>query len=132
VVYFKDPIGLDPHRNGVEPVASSYEIAPLDPRASGDGDRVPLFTSDGLQGMPKRHAAAAFHFDERDDAVFFHHEVDFFPDEADIAVEDPPTSFPQMAFGERLESTSPTYVVQTSGLPSGGRCSGGEKNASID
>lgn len=131
MLHLKDPIGIDQHRNCVEAVASSSEIAPLDPGASSDGDRVALFTSDGLQGMPKRHSAAALHLDERDDAAFFHHKVDFFADQADIAVEDPPTSFPQMAFGERFESASPTYVVQARGLPPVGRCSGGEETASI-
>ena len=132
VLHLNNPTRPHPYRNGVEPVGSSSEVAPLDPRASGDGDRVALFTSDGLQGMAELHSAAAFYLDEGHGPAPLHDEVDFFAEQADVTVEDPPPFLHQVAFGQRLETASAAYIVQPGRQPPGGRHSGGEKNGSID
>ena len=112
VFQFKAPIGPHPDGNGVESIGTRPKVAPLDPRAGDDGNRPSLAPSNGLQGMTERRPSTPFYFYKCNEAVLFHHEVDFLAEKTNVAVEDSPTRLAQEAFGQRFEMASTTYGVQ--------------------
>ena len=112
VLQFKPPIGHHPYRNGVEPIGSRPEVAPRDPRAGGQGNRVTLSPGDGLQGMAERGPATALYLHKRNESILLNHEVDLLAEKSNVAVKDSPTPLLQKAFGQRFETASVAYGVQ--------------------
>ena len=112
VLQFKASIGHHPYRDGVEPIGSRPEIAPRDPRASSQGNRVTLFPGDGLQGMAERGPATALYLHKRNESILLNHEVDLLAEKSNVTVKDSPTPLLQKDFGQRFETASATYSVQ--------------------
>ena len=106
-----DPLPCDQHPDDIESIRFFRAPVTVDPHARTPREFALLAIVHGFDGITELRAAACFHFDERDECIATHDEIDIAMSVAEATVHDAPAFAREPSLCDAFSEFADTLIV---------------------
>lgn len=110
-VLHKDPLPCDQHPNDIEPIRFFRATVTVDPHAGTASEFALLAIVHRFDRITELRTAARFHFDERDECIATHDEIDITVSAAEATVHDAPAFAREPSLCDAFSEFADTLIV---------------------